>query len=125
MVALSVTKIVRLAHPAPLFNVGCNFACSFLVSTAWHRFFRLGTTLSQGNGGILVFLSKSNIVLGLFYKNIASHNDFLSLIATKLVNSRRLKVNLTNFVVVHKNIALMFYLFVMVFSHRGFWLGDF
>ena len=76
MVALSVTKIVRLAHPVPLFKVGCKFACSFLVSTAWHRFFRLGTTLSQGNGGILVFLSKSNIFLGLFYKNIASHNNF-------------------------------------------------
>ena len=49
----SVTKIVRLVPPPPLFNVGCKFACSFLVLTAWHGFFRLGTTLSQGEGGIL------------------------------------------------------------------------
>ena len=49
----SVTKIVRLAPPPPLFNVGCKFAYSFLVLAAWHGFFRLGTTLSQREGGIL------------------------------------------------------------------------
>ena len=49
----SVTKIVRLAPPPTLFNVGCRFAYSFLVLAAWHGFFRLGTTLSQGEGGIL------------------------------------------------------------------------
>ena len=46
----SVTKIVRFAQPPLLFNVGCKFACLFLVSTAWHGFFRLGTKLSQGEG---------------------------------------------------------------------------
>ena len=30
----SVTKIVRLAPPPPLFNVGCKFACSFLILAA-------------------------------------------------------------------------------------------
>ena len=30
----SVTKIMRLAPLAPLFNVGCKFACSFLGTTA-------------------------------------------------------------------------------------------
>ena len=30
----SVTKIVRLAPPPPLFNVGCKFAYSFLVLAA-------------------------------------------------------------------------------------------
>ena len=49
----SVTKTVRLAPPPPLFNVGCKFAYSLLVLAAWHGFFRLGTTLSQGEGGIL------------------------------------------------------------------------
>ena len=49
----SVTKIVRLAPHPPLFNVGCMFACSFVVLAAWQCFFRLGTTLSQGEGGIL------------------------------------------------------------------------
>ena len=49
----SVTKIVRLIPPPPLFNVGCKFACSFVVLAAWQCFFRLGTTLSQGGGGIL------------------------------------------------------------------------
>ena len=46
-----VTKIVRLAPPAPLFNVGCKFARSFLATTAWHSFSRLGTQLNQGGGG--------------------------------------------------------------------------
>ena len=49
----SVTKIVRLAPPPLLFNVGCKFACSFLILAVWHGFFWLGTTLSQGEGGIL------------------------------------------------------------------------
>ena len=49
----SVTKIVRLAHPPPLFNVGCKFVYSFLILAAWHGFFRIGTTLSHGEGGIL------------------------------------------------------------------------
>ena len=30
----SVTKIVRLAPPAPLFNIGCKFAWLFLATTA-------------------------------------------------------------------------------------------
>ena len=48
-----VTKIVRLAPPRPLFNIGCTFVYLFLVLAAWHGFFRLGTTLSQGEGEIL------------------------------------------------------------------------
>ena len=43
----SVTKIVRLAPPAPLFNVGCKFAWSFLAITAWLNFPRLGRTLNH------------------------------------------------------------------------------
>ena len=37
----SVTKIVRLAPQATLFNVGCKFVWSFLTTTAWHSFSRL------------------------------------------------------------------------------------
>ena len=48
--SLHSVKIVRLAPPPPLFNVRCKFACSFLVSTSLHGFFRLGTTLSQREG---------------------------------------------------------------------------
>ena len=48
-----MTKIMRLAHPPPLYNVGCKFVYSFLVLAACHGFFRLGTTLGQEEGGIL------------------------------------------------------------------------
>ena len=47
------TKIVRLALPAPLINVGCKFACSFPATTAWESYSRLGTTLNQVARGIL------------------------------------------------------------------------
>ena len=46
----SVTKIVRLAPPPPLFSVGRKSVCSFLVSTAWHGFFRLDTNWVRGRG---------------------------------------------------------------------------
>ena len=49
----SVTKIVKLAPPAPLFNDICMFAWPFLLTTAWHNFSRLSTTLNQDRGGIL------------------------------------------------------------------------
>ena len=68
----SVTKIVRLAPSVPLFNVGCKFALSFLATTAWHSFSRLGTTLNQEEGEFWVSLSSSNIFLGVFYENIVS-----------------------------------------------------
>ena len=50
LIKQSVTKIVRLAPPAPLFKVGCKFAWSLLATTAWHSFSRLGTTLNEGEG---------------------------------------------------------------------------
>ena len=46
-----------------LFSVGCKFAYSFLASTTWRRFLRLGTKLSQHD------LSKSN-TFGIFVKII-------------------------------------------------------
>ena len=55
----SVTKIVRLAPPPPLFNVGCKFFYSFLVLAAWHGFFRLATTLCQGEGEILASFNQA------------------------------------------------------------------
>ena len=49
----SVTKIVRLTPPAPLFNVENKFTCLFMTSTAWHIIFKLGTKLSREKEGIL------------------------------------------------------------------------
>ena len=72
----SGTMIVRFAPPAPLFNVGWKFTWSFLATTAWHSFSRLGTTLNQGGGGIRVSLCKSKIFLGLFHEKIVSLNNF-------------------------------------------------
>ena len=71
----SVTKIVRLAHPAPLFNVGCKFAWSFLATTAWHNFARLSTTLNQGGRGILGIFEQEHFS-GPFHENIVSLNNF-------------------------------------------------
>ena len=47
-----------------------------LASTVWHSFFRLGTTLGQREGGILVIFEQVNYFLGLFNENIASLNSF-------------------------------------------------
>ena len=62
---LSIHKISHknseICTPCPLI-AGCKFPWSFLAATAWHSFLRLGTTLNQVAGGILLFLSKSNIV---------------------------------------------------------------
>ena len=69
----SVTKIERLVPLAPLFNVGCKFVWSFLTTTTWHSFSRLGITSNQGEGGILGIF---NICLGLFHENIVSPNNF-------------------------------------------------
>ena len=49
----SVAKIVILAPPFHLFNIGCKFAWSFLPTAAWHRFSRFGATLNQGEEGIM------------------------------------------------------------------------
>ena len=46
-------KNCETCTPAHLFNLGCKFACSFLATTAWHSFYRLGITLYQAWGGIL------------------------------------------------------------------------
>ena len=72
----SITKKVRLAPPAPLFNVDCKFAWSFLTTTARHSFSRLGITLNQGGREFWVSLSKSNILSGLSQENIVSLNNF-------------------------------------------------
>ena len=55
--------------------VGCNFTCSFLVSTPWCCFFRLGTTSSQGQRAILNIF-KHVKYLFYFFENIASLNNF-------------------------------------------------
>ena len=73
---LLVTKIVRLTPTSPLFNVGCKFASSYLATNVWHSFFRLGTTLNQGEGKFWVSLSKLNMFLGLFHECIVSLNNF-------------------------------------------------
>ena len=59
----SVTNNCETHIPSSLFNVGCKFVCSFLASTTWRRFLRLGTKLSQHD------LSKSN-TFGIFVKII-------------------------------------------------------
>ena len=47
----SVTKFVRLVPPPPLFNVGCKYAFSFVVFTAWHGFFQAWYNIeSEGRG---------------------------------------------------------------------------
>ena len=50
----SVTKLVRLAPPAPFFNVVCKFTWSFMANTAWHSLFKLDTTFNQGWGEVVV-----------------------------------------------------------------------
>ena len=113
----SVTKIVRLAPPPPLFNVGCKFAYSFLVLAAWHGFFRLGTTLSQGKGGFWLTLTKPNVFLWTFLWKYSESQLFLSLIVSKLVNlgeeitlfkaaNRSFPVNIKGSLV-HRNILVM------------------
>ena len=113
-----MTKIVRLIPPPPLFNVGCKFACSFVVLAAWQCFFRLGTTLSQGEGGFWISLSKSNVFLWTFLSKYSESQLFLSLIVTKLVNlgegitlfkavNRSFPVNIKGSIV-HRNILMVF-----------------
>ena len=67
----SLTKIVRLAPPAPLFNVGWKFACS--ASSALQSFSKLE---AGRTGEFWVSLSKSNIVLGVFHEIKVSLNNF-------------------------------------------------
>ena len=55
----SVTKFVRLAPPAPLFNIGRKFA-------AWHSFTRLGPTFNHGREGILGVFEKVKHILKTF-----------------------------------------------------------
>ena len=77
----SVTKIVKLplAPSASLFKVSFTFACSFLATTAWYSFSRLGATLKQGE--VEAFLWANMTFLELFHKNMVSLNyicDWLS-----------------------------------------------
>ena len=66
---------------------GCRqIGCSFLVFTASHGLFRLGTTLSQGERGFWVTLSKSNVFLWTFLSKYSESQLFLSFVGTKLVN---------------------------------------
>ena len=72
----SVTKRVKLslAPSAFLFKVSFTFACSFLATTAWYSFSRLGTTLKQGE--VEAHLWASLTFLELFHKNMVSLNNF-------------------------------------------------
>ena len=49
--------------PLPLIQCCLPIDSSFLVFTASHDFFKLDTTLTQGEGGFWVNLSKSNVFL--------------------------------------------------------------
>ena len=51
---------------SPLIQCWLQIGCSFLVFTASHGFFRLGTTLSKGEGEFSVTLSKANVFLWTF-----------------------------------------------------------
>ena len=62
----SLTKIVRLAPPATLFNVDCNCVCLLLASTAWHDFFRFSTSLIQREGRTLVIWVQRLMLFELF-----------------------------------------------------------
>ena len=52
--------------PSPLIKCWLQIGCSFLVFTALYAYFSLGTTLSQGEGGLWVTLNKSNVFLWTF-----------------------------------------------------------
>ena len=76
----SVSKIVRLVSPPPLIKFWLRIGSSFLVFTASHGFFRFGTTLSHGEGGFWVTLSKSNIFLWTFLWKYSESQLMFSLI---------------------------------------------
>ena len=63
-------SFLRLAPPAPLFNVGCKFVFTFLATTAWHSLFRLGTTLNYEEVEFWVSLNMSNLFSTYFYETI-------------------------------------------------------
>ena len=69
-------KNCKTRTPSRLFNFDCKFACSFLVSTVWHGFLRLDTTLSQKGGWFQSLSSKLRLFVELFYENIASLSYF-------------------------------------------------
>ena len=71
-----MTKIVRLAPPAPLFNIDCRIASSFLTSTVWHSFSRLDKTFSQGKGKIFGISDQVKYFLGIFWEDIAGGNRY-------------------------------------------------
>ena len=71
-----VTKIVKIAPAALLFNVDCKFAWSFLTTIAWHNFSKLGATLNQGRGEIVGIFEQFWHFLGVFHENIVSLNNF-------------------------------------------------
>ena len=62
----SVTKIVKLAPLAPIFNVDFKFPCLFLATIDSNSFSRLGQTLNRGGGGILDVLEKVKHILTTF-----------------------------------------------------------
>ena len=74
----SITKIVRLAPPDSLFNVGCMFPWSFLATTAWNSiaFPFLTQHWTRAEGEFWVSLSKCNSFLGLFHENVMSLKNF-------------------------------------------------
>ena len=70
--------------PCPLIQCWLQIGCSFLVFIALHGFFRLGTTLSQGEGGFWVTLSKPNVFLWIFLWKYSESQLFLSLLVARM-----------------------------------------
>ena len=68
--------------PLPPYSMLVQIDSSFLVFTASYGFFRIGATLSQGQGGFWVTLSKSNVFLWTFLWKCSESQLFLSLLQT-------------------------------------------
>ena len=110
---------MKLALPTPLFNAGCEFVGSFLTSTAWHSFFRLDTTFSQEETGMLGIFEQVKYTFLTFLWKYSGSQELLSLTVLKLGNlgveinalsalHRSLKVSKTSFMV-HVDIFLLFF----------------
>ena len=62
---------INICTTSLLFNINCNFCCSFLSSTAYNDFSGWSQHWVEGKEESL---SKSNVFLERFYKNMASLN---------------------------------------------------
>ena len=74
----SSIKIMWLAPPAYLFNVGYKFAWSFLATTAWYSFSRLDATLNQGGRRNSGYVWAGLTLFWEFFMKIVSLNNFLA-----------------------------------------------